>query len=321
MGSWCVWTEVHEKAFETLKGALLTRPVLVLPNPAHKWRLATDASNVAMGAVLSQINDKGEEHPIGYYSRKVAGPQTRWSIWELELAAAVWAMTTVCRHYLRGVPFELVTDSKVVAALIKKEVPKRRENLLVRLFEFEFTVTHRKGELNRNADFFSRWAAYKEWEDEKTLEACYSKLFFPSHPWFCTSDLATLNCFAGEVEPGVLDPLPPEDADNPDFAALRRKIVEEQRKDPKLKLIIARLAAEEALRAALANPSAQPDSPEHDVVSIEAEALDEQPEREPDEQAAQSSAQATLTVLPMKVSDFSREKKVNAADHWFQTKL
>ena len=57
----------------------------------------------------------------------------------------------VCRHYLRGVPFELVTDSKVVAALIKKEVPKRRENLLVRLFEFEFTVTHRKGELNRNA--------------------------------------------------------------------------------------------------------------------------------------------------------------------------
>ena len=316
-----VWTEVHEKAFETLKGALLTRPVLVLPNPAHKWRLATDASNVAMGAVLSQINDKGEEHPIGYYSRKVAGPQTRWSIWELELAAAVWAMTTVCRHYLRGVPFELVTDSKVVAALIKKEVPKRRENLLVRLFEFEFTVTHRKGELNRNADFFSRWAAYKEWEDEKTLEACYSKLFFPSHPWFCTSDLATLNCFAGEVEPGVLDPLPPEDADNPDFAALRRKIVEEQRKDPKLKLIIARLAAEEALRAALANPSAQPDSPEHDVVSIEAEALDEQPEREPDEQAAQSSAQVTLTALPMKVSDFSCERKAIAADHLVPDKV
>jgi hypothetical protein len=41
-----VWTEVHQKAFETLKGALLTRPILVLPNPTHKWRLATDASNV-----------------------------------------------------------------------------------------------------------------------------------------------------------------------------------------------------------------------------------------------------------------------------------
>ena len=104
---------------------------------------------------------------------------------------------------------------------------------------------------------------------------------------------------------------------NPDFAALRRKIVEEQRKD----LIIARLAAEEALRAALANPSAQPDSPEHDVVRIEAEALDEQPEREPDEQAAQSSAQVTLTALPMKVSGFSCERKAIAADHLVPDKV
>ena len=67
-----VWTNVQQQAFETLKGALLQRPVLVLPNPKHKWRLATDASNVAMGAVLSQINDEGEEHPIGYYSKKLS---------------------------------------------------------------------------------------------------------------------------------------------------------------------------------------------------------------------------------------------------------
>ena len=51
------------------------------------------------------------------------------------------------------------------------------------------------------------------------------------------------------------------------------------------------------------------------MVSIEAEALDEQPEREPDEQAAQSSAQVTLTALPMKVSGFSCERKAIAADH------
>ena len=40
-----IWTNTHQRAFETLKGALLTRPVLTLPNPNHKWRLATDASN------------------------------------------------------------------------------------------------------------------------------------------------------------------------------------------------------------------------------------------------------------------------------------
>ena len=54
------------------------------------------------------------------------------------------------------------------------------------------------------------------------------------------------------------------------------------------------------------------------MVSIEAEALDEQPEREPDEQAAQS---LTLTALPMKVSDFSCERKAIAADHLVPDKV
>src|SRR5947209_18174433 len=111
------------------------------------------ASNVAMGAVLSQYDEEGVEHPIAYYSRKLHDAETRWVIWELELAAVVWA-TTLCRHYLRGVHFELITDSKVVVALLKKCVPIRRENFLVRMAEFDFTAIHRKGELNRNADFF-----------------------------------------------------------------------------------------------------------------------------------------------------------------------
>ena len=117
-----------------------------------------------MGAVLSQYDDDNIEHPIGYYSRKLIDSETRWSIWELELGAVVWA-STLCRPYLRGVHFELVTDSKVVAALLTKDTrPPRRENFIARMMEFDFTPVHRKGELNRNADFFSRWARYKEYE-------------------------------------------------------------------------------------------------------------------------------------------------------------
>ena len=217
------WNAAHDEASETLKGALLCRPVLVLPNKNHTWRLATDASNVAMGAVLSQINEKGEEHPIGYYSRKLTPAETKWSIWELELAAVVWATTVVCRNYLRGTHFELVTDSKVVVALIKKEGPKRRENLLVRLFEYDFTVTHRKGELNRNADFFSRWAAYKDWEEQNLLKVCCTKLFVS------TEDVSQKDQTL--MKRLVLDPLATtrlaDENDHPDFSAVRRKIVEE----------------------------------------------------------------------------------------------
>ena len=144
----------RQKAFETLKGALLCRRVLVLPRKDRHWRLATDASIVAMGAVLSQYDDDNIEHPIGYYSRKL-----------IDSEAVVWA-STLCRPYLRGVHIELVTDSKVVAALLTKDThPPRRENFIARMMEFDFTPVHRKGELNRNADFFSRWARYKEYED------------------------------------------------------------------------------------------------------------------------------------------------------------
>ena len=90
------------------------------------WRLATDASKIAMGAVLSQLDEAGQEHPVAYYSKKLTATERKWDIWELELAAVVWA-TTICRHYLRATKFELITDSKVVAALLTKEVPTRRE--------------------------------------------------------------------------------------------------------------------------------------------------------------------------------------------------
>ena len=69
----------------------MCRPVLVLPRKDRHWRLATDASIVAMGAVLSQYDDDNIEHPFGYYSRKLIDTETRWSIWELELGA-------VCGH-------------------------------------------------------------------------------------------------------------------------------------------------------------------------------------------------------------------------------
>ena len=80
--------------------------------------LATDASNHYFGAVLSQWDEQGKERPIAYMSKKRTGSQQRWLIWEKELAAAVWA-TAVCRPYLIGQSFDLITDNKVIEALLK----------------------------------------------------------------------------------------------------------------------------------------------------------------------------------------------------------
>ena len=115
--------------------------------------LATDASNHSFGAVLAQWDENGKERPIAYLSKKLTESQSKWLIWEKELAAAVWA-TTLCRPYLIGQPFDLFTDNKVIEALLAKDLPSKRQNWVMRLSEYLYTVKHRKGEKNANADFF-----------------------------------------------------------------------------------------------------------------------------------------------------------------------
>ena len=137
------WTDKHDRAFRALKGALLSAPILSAPVAGRRYLLATDASNHSFGAVLSQWDEQGKERPIAYMSKKLTGSQQRWLIWEKELAAAVWA-TAVCRPYLIGQSFDLITDNKVIEALLKKDLPTKRQNWVMRLSEFNYNIIHRK---------------------------------------------------------------------------------------------------------------------------------------------------------------------------------
>ena len=233
-----------------------------LPIKSRKWRLATDASKIAMGAVLSQIDENDEEHPIAYYSKKLTPTESRWDIWELELAAVVWA-TSLCKHYLRATHFELITDSKVVAALLKKDVPSRRENLVLRMSEFEFTVTHRKGELNRNADFFSRWIAYKDWTREQAVKANDTEISTLTRA--VDFEISTLT--KGQQEQQLLE----EQRQQKQLEQIAKILAEEQRKDKKLAKYIHRL--ENPIR-----PVEQPDEKQAEKQVVLAQLAPEQEE-------------------------------------------
>jgi len=170
------WTDKHDKSFRALKGALVSAPVLAEPKKGRRYVLTTDASKVCFGAVLSQIDEANQEHPIFYLSKKLLENERKWDIWEIELAAAVWA-TAACRPYLIGHEFDLVTDSSVVAKLLDKDLPTRRANWVMRLSAFKYKVAHRVGRANANADFFSRMIdgheqTYTQWgEGRKLLDA------------------------------------------------------------------------------------------------------------------------------------------------------
>ena len=99
-----VWTKEHDQAFRTLKGALITAPVLAMPNGQGRFVLSCDASDVAWGAVLSQLDSEGRERPVAYYSKKLLPSEQKWDIWEREASCRVW-VTDKCRPYILGREF------------------------------------------------------------------------------------------------------------------------------------------------------------------------------------------------------------------------
>src|SRR3954471_16663651 len=103
--------------------------------------------------------------------------------------------------------FELATDSKVVAALLTNDTSSsRRQNFLLRMAAYDFTAVHRKGELNRNSDFFSRWARYEECEDQRrAIPPVINAIIFDEAHWWratrrCHRPMADFEarCAAGE---------------------------------------------------------------------------------------------------------------------------
>ena len=115
----------------------------------------TDASDVAVGAVLSQIID-GVERPIAFYSRVMNSAQRNYCPTRRELLAVVAALQHF-RHYLLGSHIILRTDHHSLKWL---KTFKRPEGILARwietLAEFSYVIEHRPGRVHCNADGVSR---------------------------------------------------------------------------------------------------------------------------------------------------------------------
>ncbi|CAM5100675.1 unnamed protein product [Eretmochelys imbricata] len=94
------WTDAEEKAFMDLQTALGSNPVLIAPDFNKEFILQTDASEVGLGAVLSQMVGD-EEHPILYLSRKLLPREQKYAVVERECLAVKWAME-ILRYYLLG---------------------------------------------------------------------------------------------------------------------------------------------------------------------------------------------------------------------------
>jgi len=114
-------------AFTKLKDDLMAATVLAFPQPGLPCLLNTDASDLAIGAVLSQTID-GVERPIAYFSRVMYSAQRNYCTTRRELLAVV-ASIQHFRHYLLGAEVIIRTDHN---SLIWLQTFKRPEGILAR---------------------------------------------------------------------------------------------------------------------------------------------------------------------------------------------
>lgn len=150
-----VWQDAHQQAFEKLKQALVSPPIISYPTPQDKFILTTDASNVGLGAVLS--TEQG--NVIEYASRSLTSAEKNYTTIEKECLAIVWAVRKF-RHYLIGAHFIIHTDHKPLEWLESSKTSKSHSQRLewwsLELRAFDFEIVHLPGDTNLNADALSR---------------------------------------------------------------------------------------------------------------------------------------------------------------------
>ena len=151
------WMPTADNAFNRIKEALATASLLAHPKPDAPTCIITDASDVAVGAVLQQRIGT-DWCPIAYFSKKLQPAETRYSAFDRELLAAYLAIKHF-RHFVEGRTFHLLTDHKPLTyALLKQSdrLSPRQTRHLDYISQFTSDIRHIKGTQNSAADVLSR---------------------------------------------------------------------------------------------------------------------------------------------------------------------
>jgi hypothetical protein len=137
------WTATAQDSFQKVKRLLAATVPLQHPSPTAELSLATDASDTYIEGAMQQ---KSGNHwrPLGFFSRKLTDPKSRYSTFDRELLATHAAIKHF-RHFCEGRQFQLWTDHKpVVSALTRFSVPisPRQQQQLAFISEFNTQILY-----------------------------------------------------------------------------------------------------------------------------------------------------------------------------------
>ena len=141
------------EAFEKLKNTLVSRDViLAYPDYDMELQLTTDASEFAIGAVLSENNK-----PIAFISRTLSKTKEHYATNEKEMLAIIWALNSL-RNYLYGsAKVKIYTDHQpLTGALSNKNNNSKMKRWKAALEEYNYELFYKPGKANVVAEALSR---------------------------------------------------------------------------------------------------------------------------------------------------------------------
>jgi hypothetical protein len=146
------WSESQQKAFGELKHRLCSAPVLTLPDLQQPFEIETDASDYAIGAVLTQHG-----HPVAYHSETLSDTVRKYPTYDKEMYSIVQA----CRqwkHYILGKETVIHTDHRPLQFIQTqgKLQNDRHQKWSTYLQQFHLNIKYKKGSTNNVADCLSR---------------------------------------------------------------------------------------------------------------------------------------------------------------------
>lgn len=160
-----IWDDAQEQAYQNLKKAFTTAPILRIPDDENPFRLETDASDFATGAVLSQLDPTdGLWHPVAFYSKSLNEHERNYEIYDKELLAIIRALEEY-RQHLEGHPqtIEIWSDHQNLTYFRNaQKLSRRQARWSLYLTRFNFVLKHKPGKTMLTADPLSRRPDHEE---------------------------------------------------------------------------------------------------------------------------------------------------------------
>ena len=151
------WSPETEAAFQELKNKLTSNDLLAYPKFDRPFLVTCDASNTAIGGVVSQMDDEGKERPISFCSRALKGAEINYSALDREALAIKFTLERH-RYFLLGFPIRILSDHQPLKYLFKSsDLNSRQSRWLENLLEFDIEeFEYIPGKANKVADALSR---------------------------------------------------------------------------------------------------------------------------------------------------------------------